>query len=130
MNKYIEKKLQEVNILIALNLAKMLSSMNFFWICSGLIITAIVAPAVAPQCSFIAQTIIQLLALPVLGLAQDIQSTRIELKIDSMTDILKNHLEIKIDNVSDELKGHICNILESILSKEEQEITLLDNREN
>jgi len=106
MNK-IKTKLYEFNIYIALNLAKLLSSMSFFWLCTSLILVAIIIPSLAPQCSFIAQTIIQLLALPVLGLAQDIQSTRIESKIDC--------LEL-------ELKEHISKLLQEILTCEKEEL--------
>lgn len=110
MNK-LKNKIYELNILIALNLAKVLSSMNFFWVCTSLIAIAIIIPAIAPQCSFIAQTCIQLLALPVLGLAQDIQATRIE---------------NKIDNLEIELKGHIEKLLCDILSCEQKELDILE----
>jgi low affinity Fe/Cu permease len=106
----------KLNIYIALKLAQILSSMNFFWICLALIAIAIIIPAVAPECSFIAQTVIQLLALPVLGLAQDIQSTRIEKKIDQEMAILKEELKM-IKRTHNEILGILKNEKETSLAK-------------
>lgn len=66
-----------LNNLIALYIGRILASMWFFWVCVILIVLAVTCPSLNFYCMFISSCVIQLLALPILAVLNNMSEKRI-----------------------------------------------------
>ena len=110
----IKEKLNNYNTKLATILSKILANMWFFWLCIVIdVIELVKQPPTDVQewCNFLSQTVIQLLALSVLALCNDISTNKIlkylediwkwlKLVLSELKDLLillkESHDEIKI----------------------------------
>ena len=83
---------KKINTYIADRLALILSSMGFFWICVFIdLVELVLQPpnSIQSWCNFLSQTLIQLLALPVLAFVSKIEGQKTE------NTLLETHDEAK-----------------------------------
>ena len=76
----LKAKFDSLNLFLAEKQSVILASMYFWWLCAGIDITELILQRPqTPQewCNFISQTVIQLLALPVLAFVSDIATGKI-----------------------------------------------------
>lgn len=92
------KRIDKFNRKIAIMLSNVLSSMYFFWFCvllDGLALWKQPPTDLGGWVTFVSQTVIQLLALSVLGFSGNLQSARMERKLNEAIREIKHILQIE-----------------------------------
>ena len=118
-NKYVNKKFtptikkQAVTPMdkVAIWLVSKLGTMTFFWLCFAMVTLPLVYPNSMPVVQYVSSGYLQLLFLPLIMIAGNLQQRRAELreessyKISVKQDIQIEWLNYKIDRLKSQIKG-------------------------